>query len=73
MEMNVGVYLGDGLYAEDQGSMIILRANRDGVDHWVGLEDGVLKKFFNYVAKQRGVNIEVTKTDRQEDLSAPSK
>jgi hypothetical protein len=34
-------YLGDGLYARHDGSQIILRAPREGGDHWVGLEPEV--------------------------------
>lgn len=34
-------YLGDGLYASFDGYQIILRAPREGGDHWVGLEPQV--------------------------------
>ena len=39
------VYLGDGLYASFDGYSFILRAPRDGGDHWVALEPSVLKAF----------------------------
>ena len=42
------VYLGDGLYASFDGSMIKLRAPRYEGDHWVGLEPGVLQAFDEY-------------------------
>ena len=31
-------YLGDGLYASFEGYQIVLRAPREGGDHWVALE-----------------------------------
>lgn len=42
-------YLGDGLYAHFDGYHVILRAPRDGGDHWVGLEPGVLRCFQDYI------------------------
>jgi hypothetical protein len=39
--MNEETYLGDGLYASFDGSMITLRAPREHGDHWVGLEPDV--------------------------------
>lgn len=45
------IYLGDGLYARfDRFGMLILRAPREGGDHWVGLEPEVLESLLTYVA-----------------------
>jgi hypothetical protein len=42
-------YLGDGLYAElDDARMIVLRADRYGVDHWVGLEPEVFRALIEF-------------------------
>jgi len=41
-------YLGDGLYASFDGEHFILRAPRDGGDHWVALEPSVLAMFDQY-------------------------
>lgn len=35
-------YLGDGLYAMFDGWQVILRAPREGGDHWVALEPEVM-------------------------------
>lgn len=42
-------YLGDGLYVSHDGYQFILRAPREGGDHWVGLEPGVLESFLSFV------------------------
>jgi hypothetical protein len=42
---NEEFYLGDGLYASFDGFMFVLRAPRDGGDHWVGLEPSVMAAF----------------------------
>jgi len=44
-------YLDDGLYASFDGWHIILRAPRDGGDHWIGLEPEVFKRLIAF-AKQ---------------------
>lgn len=47
--MESETYLGDGLYASWDGSMILLRAPRQGGDHYVGLEPEVwlaLQEFY---------------------------
>ena len=43
------VYLGDRLYGEFDGSMVTLRAPRDGGDHWVGLEPEVMQSFLEWI------------------------
>lgn len=45
------VYIGDGLYASFDGYQFILRAPREGGDHFVALEPGVLAEFNNYVRR----------------------
>jgi hypothetical protein len=44
-------YVGDGLYASINGDMLILRAPRELVDHWVGLEPPVFDEFLSYACK----------------------
>lgn len=56
-------YLGDGLYATDDGHMIRLRAPREDGDHWVGLEDEVVQSLFRFIERTRGVRITVTRPD----------
>ena len=48
-------YLGDGLYASFDGYQVILRAPRDGVDHWVALEPPVLATFLQWLKVGRTV------------------
>ena len=45
------VYLGDGLYASFDGWQIMLRAPREGGDHYVALEPAVYKALLRYVAR----------------------
>lgn len=54
-------YLGDGLYASDDGWMFWLRAPREDGDHRVALESEVLDEFFRFIEKSRGVKITVEK------------
>jgi hypothetical protein len=46
-------YLGDGLYASFDGFAIKLRAPRDGIDHYVVLEEEVLEAFERFVKQLR--------------------
>lgn len=41
-------YLGDGLYASWDGCYIMLRAPREGGDHWVGIELPVWRHLVEY-------------------------
>lgn len=45
-------YLGDGLYASDDGYAITLRAPRAGGDHEVVLEPAVLDAFLRFIGKR---------------------
>lgn len=47
-------YLGDGLYASHDGYQIVLRAPREGGDHWVALEPSTLMMFLAWLDKQKG-------------------
>lgn len=42
-------YLGDGLYASFDGGVVILRAGREGRDHWVALDPDVVIAFRHYL------------------------
>ena len=42
-------YLGDGLYASFDGWQVVLRAPREGGDHWVALEPNVLGELWRFV------------------------
>jgi hypothetical protein len=46
-------YLGDGLYASFDGYQIVLRAPRDGGDHWVALEPEVFAALVKFAAAIR--------------------
>lgn len=46
-------YLGDGLYASFDGYQIILRAPREGGDHYVALDDHVYQALERFVANLR--------------------
>ena len=48
--MSEETYLGDGLYARfDRFGMLILRAPREGGDHWVGLDPEVIEALVKYI------------------------
>jgi len=42
-------YLGDGLYVELEGDQVRLKAERDGMIHWVALEPEVLNTFIAWL------------------------
>ncbi len=46
-------YLGDGLYVKNDGFQIILYTQREGVTHWVALEDVVLDAFWEYIKREK--------------------
>lgn len=52
-------YLGDGLYAQDDGFNINLIAPREIGDHYVCMEPDVLQQFFKFVEKARNLKITV--------------
>lgn len=49
MKQPTETYLGDGLYASFDGYQFVLRAPREGGDHWVALEARVLEAFLTFV------------------------
>jgi hypothetical protein len=70
MERKGETYLGDGLYASDDGLHIILRTERDTGEHWVGLDPEVLLSLFRFIERTRGVTIQVREAsqDRKEEV-----
>lgn len=52
-------YLGDGLYARDDGFHFWLRAERGGDDHEVALDGTTLDEFLRYIERARGVKITI--------------
>lgn len=60
-------YLGDGLYASDDGFMFTLRAPRDREDHVVMLEPEVLSAFLRFIERSRGMKITVHPVAKEED------
>lgn len=65
--MNEPVYLGDGLYALDDGNYVKLFTDRNRDE--VYLDDRVLHAFFGFIAKSRKLNIEIT-IDKEPDGKA---
>lgn len=61
------VYLGDGLYAEDDGFQIGVYANNGIADYSeVFFDPEVLDSFFIFIEKSRGLKITVTKELQEE-------
>lgn len=58
-------YLGDGLYARDAGFLFELSCERENGTNWVGLEDEVLTAFLRFIERSRGVNIKVTRVEKE--------
>lgn len=54
-------YLGDGLYAQYDGEMLILRAPREYGEHYVALEPMVLQNLFSFIEKQYKLKITIEK------------
>lgn len=48
---NAETYLGDVLYASFDGFHIMLRASREGGDHFVGLEPAVFQALQTWITK----------------------
>lgn len=48
------IYIGDGVYAKDDGFEVMLVAPRDGTDSWLVLEPQVLDALLRLVGKTRG-------------------
>ncbi len=48
---NAETYLGDGLYASFDGWQILLRAPREGGDHFVGLEPDVYRALREWIER----------------------
>ena len=57
-------YLGDGLYAHDDGmGQIGLFCDRHGVTHEVYLDPYVLQSFFLFIERKRKVKITITEPE----------
>ena len=61
---NKEVYLGDGLYARQDGFMVILRAPREGGDHWVGLEWEQVEGLLRFLEDAWGLKITVKRANQ---------
>lgn len=57
-------YLGDGLYASDDGFQIALRAPREVGDHFVYMEPEVISAFIRFLETSRGLKIDVQKAQK---------
>lgn len=64
--MKTKIYLGDGLYARDDGFQIWLTAE-DGISiqNEVALEPAVLQSFIEFVARSRKLKITVEHQDQE--------
>lgn len=61
-------YLGDGVYASFDGFMIRLFTNNGLRDlNEIYLEDTVLEALFGFVRRIYGVNIEITKKEKESE------
>lgn len=57
---NVDTYLGDGLYAKDDGYHIVLWTERTGEGvHYVALEDSVLDSLVRFIERERDVKVTI--------------
>lgn len=56
--------LGDGLYAEDRGSKVILHSPRLGS---VSIDDQTLMTFFAFIERARGLKITVETIEKKND------
>lgn len=63
-------YLGDGLYAHDDGYHMVLSCDRSGVEHWVALEPAVIQEFMRFVERSRKVKIVVTRDESLDEMRA---
>ena len=64
------IYLGDGLYAVDEGDQFVLSTKRrdgDGefTEHYVALDDDTLQSFFKFIESRRHVKITVEKQSEE--------
>lgn len=57
--MNSKTYLGDGLYAHDEGFQVVLSTERENGVHYVALEPEVLESFMRFIERAHGLIITV--------------
>lgn len=50
-------YLGDGVYAYDDGYHIVLRTDRGGSAHWIALDADVIASLFMFIGVARSLRI----------------
>lgn len=66
--MSARSYIGDGVYAEDEGFQIVLRTDRDGATHWIVLDDQVFDSLLRFVERVHKVKITVAARPTEPDL-----
>jgi hypothetical protein len=60
-------YLGDGLYAKDEGFQFELSARNVDGDHVVYLDDETLQQFFAFICESRRLKMVITKKKPDEE------
>lgn len=59
--MSKKTYLGDGLYAYDDGFQFWLETDRNGELHYVALDSEVIDSFLRFIERSRKLKILVTR------------
>lgn len=60
-------YLGDGLYAFDDGDHIVLETLRENGRHFVALDDEVLESFIRFLGRSRALKIAIERINAKEE------
>lgn len=68
MSKDDAVYLGDGLYAEDEGFQVVLHTERKGGRHWVALDGDVLTSLLRFIERRWNLQITVSQKAPKEEL-----
>lgn len=63
-------YLGDGVYAEDDGENLELYTERGNGRHWLVLGDQETWALLKFLERSRGITITVTKPQAEEPEAA---
>lgn len=61
------MYLGDGLYFQDDGFMVRLWCKRDNGTNWVGLEPEIIESFIRCLERSRNLKITIEKSSSPAD------
>lgn len=64
-------YIGDGVYVSNENGMVKLETDRGYDNHHVYMEDAVLMSFFTWLARTRGLKIEVSRDANATQEQAP--